>query len=318
MSTIATLFCVACALLGDDPDKIELRIRPTAMVRGMDVRVGDFCDVLPVGRDALTIAELSLGPAPVLGYARTFSRTELLQALAKGGFTPASVKFEGASEAVVQTIGVDVAHTELLDAASTALRAVLDLEGGDTEFETPTNVRRVQAPPGRKSQELLARVRSGKTSLSSAVVDVDIQVDGESFRRVPVTFKLTRFQQVLRTIGPIREGTQLGPHNLELAREAVPQAASLQLGTFQAVDGMVAARDLQGGRRLLLSDSAPPAAVHRGETVTVVVNSGRIKVSARAIANHDAPIGGHVTLTNPDSKRQISGIVMSHGLVVAK
>jgi flagella basal body P-ring formation protein FlgA len=321
-----SLACCVAAVTGGaangpqsaDPEKFEIRVKPTATVRGADLRIGDFCEVLPIGRAALEIAQLEFGRAPTQGYARTIGRNEVLQALAGAGYNAGSIKLEGASEAIVQAVVVDVPMPEMLDAARTALQAVLASEGGDVEFEEPTGLRRIQAPPGRRSQEVTARVRGSATSTASAVVDVDILVDGESFRKVPITFKLTRFQQVLRTVGPIRAGTPLGAHNLEQAREAVAQGGNLYFQDFLAVDGMVASRDLQGGRRLMLADTAPPAAIKRGETVTVVADSGRVKVSSRAVANHDAAIGARITLTNPDSNRQIVGIVMSAGLVVVK
>lgn len=325
MNLFLSLTCCVVALTGGadrpqaaDPEKFELRMKPTATVRGAELRIGDFCEVLPIGRAALELAQLEFGRAPTQGFARTIGRNEVLQALAGAGYDAGSIKFEGSPEAIVQAVVVEVPMAEMLDAARTALQAVLDAEGGDVEFEEPTGLRRVQAPPGRQSQEISARVRGSATSVGSAIVDVEILVDGESFRKVPITFKLTRFQPVLRTVGPIRAGTPLGSHNLEQAREAIAQGANLYFQDFLAVDGMVASRDLQSGRRLMLADTAPPAAIKKGETVTVVADSGRVKVSSRAVANHDAPIGARITLTNPVSNRQIVGIVTSPGLVVVK
>ncbi len=296
--------------------KLEIRIKPTAMVRGLDIRIGDFCEILPSGQMALELGQVEFGRAPTQGYARTIGRTELIQAIAGAGYDLANFKFEGASESAVQSVVVDVPPADVLEAARTSLQALLALEGGDVEIETPKAVRRIQAPPGRRSQEIVARVRGGKTSPTMAVVDVEIEVDGEAHKKVPITFKLTRYQRVLKTVGPIRQGTALGPQNLELVREAVSQTSNLLLSDFAAVDGLVAMRDLQGDKRLMLADTAPPAVVHKGEIVTVVMTNGRIKVTARALANHDAPISGRVTLTNIDSKKQLVGIVAAPGLVV--
>jgi flagella basal body P-ring formation protein FlgA len=50
--------------------------------------------------------------------------------------------------------------------------------------------------------------------------------------------------------------------------------------------------------------------------VTVVLTRGRVKVTARAIANHDAPLGGRITLTNAQSRSTLTGVVQGPGLVV--
>ena len=301
---------------GTPKQKLEVRIKPTAMVRGLDIRIGDFCEILPSGQMALDLGKVEFGRSPTQGFARTIGRTELIQAIAAAGYDLAGLDFQGASESAVQAVVVDVPANDVLEAARTALQALLSVEGGDVEIEAPKNLRKIQAPPGRRSQEISARVRDGKTGPTSATVDVAIEVDGETFRRVPVTFKLTRFQYLLKTIGPIRAGSALGPQNLELVREPVSQGINLMMTSFAAVDGMVAARDLQGDKRVMLADTAPPAVVRKGEFVTVILDRGRVKVTAKAIANEDGPISGRITLTNVDSKRQLVGIVVAPGTVV--
>ena len=143
-------------------------------------------------------------------------------------------------------------------------------------------------------------------------------VDGEVHKRVPVQFELRRFHTVLKTAGSIRAGTPLGADNLVLAREPMAQVTGLWLDAFAQVDGLIAARDLPPNQRLTLGDAAPPALVHRGETGTVVLTRGRVKVTAKAIANHDAPLGGRVTLTNLQSRGQMAGVVQAPGLVVVQ
>lgn len=327
MNLFATLgLCIVFAAGnggGDDPvtkqrptHKLEVRIKPTASVRGLDIRIGDFCEILPSGREALELGKVEFGRSPTQGHARTIGRTELIQAIAGAGHDLSTLKFEGATESSVQAIVVDVPSSEVLESARTALQALLVVEGGDIEIEAPKNLRAVQAPPGRRSQEIVARVRGGKTGPTSAIVDIEIEVDGEAWKRVPVTFKLTRFQHVLRTVGPVRAGSELGPQNLELVRQPVAQQTNLLLNDFAQVDGLVAAHDLKADRLVMLADTAPPAAVHKGEIVTVVIDSGRVKVTARAMANHDAPIAGRITLTNVTSKKQLVGVVAAPGLVV--
>jgi len=297
---------------------IELRLRPAVAVRGLEVTLGDMCEVLPAGIDALAIAQIKFGPAPGTGYARTVQRTEIVQSLAAAGRNVANCKLTGADEVVVQAVHVEVPASELLESATAALQALLALEGGDVEFEAPARLRQVQAPPGRHSQDLKSRVRGNRTGPTSAVVEVEVLVDGELHKRVPVQFKLQRFQLVLKTAGTIRAGTPLGPENLIVAREPMAQVTGLYLDAFPQVEGLIAARNLQNNQRLTLADAAPPALVHRGEVVTVVLTRGRVKITAKAMANHDAPLTGRITLTNMQSRAQLTGVVTGPGLVVVQ
>ncbi|MBZ0152653.1 MAG: flagellar basal body P-ring formation chaperone FlgA [Planctomycetes bacterium] len=319
---ILTMLLTLCAFAGgggdDDKGKLELRLKPNVSVRGLDVTVAELCELSPSGGQAVSIGRLRFGPAPTNGFARNVTRTELVQTLAAAGVDLTTVKIVGADEAMVQAIVVDVSGQEMLDAAAAALQAQLQLEGGDVEVEAPRNLKLVQAPPGRQSLEMSARVRGNQTGPNGAVVDVDLLVDGQSFRKVPVQFRLQRYRTVLKTVTPIRQGSPLGPDNIALVREAMDQGSSMWLDRFEQVDGQQASRNLQPGQRLTLGDVAPPALVHRGDIVTVVLTRGRVKVTSRAVANEDAPLGGRVTLTNLESRGLITGVVHGAGLVVVQ
>lgn len=318
MKVLAMLWLCAAATFGgggDDP-VTSIRVKTAAQVRGLDMTIGDLCDIGSTDAAALAIAQVKFGSAPTIGYGRTISRTELLQTLAGAGIDVKTVKFEGADEVVVQSASVEVSGQEMLDAAIAALQAQLAVEGGDVEFTPPERQRHVQAPPGRQSQELRARVRDGRTGPNSAVVEIEILVDGQTWKKVPLQFRLQRYHRILKVTGALRAGTPLGPESVAVAREALDQASGLWLDRLEQVEGMLAARNLSAGSRLTLGDIAPPAVVHKGDVVTVVLQKGRVKVTARAIANHDAPLGGRVQLTNATSRATLTGVVQAAGLVV--
>ena len=318
--TIATLCLAAICGGGDEKDKpkLEVRIKATTLVRGLDVTIGELCEITPAGREALALAKVAFGPAPMGGHTRVVTRTEIVQALAAAGHDVGTLKFDGATEVTVQPVIIDVPAPDILDSATAALQGLLLLEGGDVEFEAPARMRQVQAPPGRRSQELVARVRNNRTAPDAAVVDVDVMVDGTSAKRIAVQFKLTRFQKILKTVGVIRADTPLGPDNLAIVREPLVQATGLYLSTFDQVLGLNASRNLQANSRITLGDAMPPALIRRGDIVTVVLTQGRVKVTAKAIANHDAALGARLTMTNLSSRSSLTGMVTAPGLVVVQ
>lgn len=318
MNLLAFL-CAFAAVIGGGDEKgkavTSVKLRPTAAVRGLDVNLGELCE-LPGDAAGAAIARVRFGPAPNQGFARSVTRADVVQSLAAAGVDLATVKVEGADETIVQAIYVEISADELMEAASTALQAQLAVEGGDVEFDAPNKARFLHAPPGRQSQELSARLRGARTGLNTAVVEVDVLVDGASFRKIPVTFKLQRFQQVLKTLGAVRAGAPLGPETLALVREPMDQQTALYLDRMDLVEGLIAARNLQPNQRVTIGDCAQPAVIQRGDLVTVVLTRGRVKVTAKALANHDAPLGGRITLTNVQSRATLTGIVQGQGLVV--
>lgn len=319
MKVLLSSWLVTLALSsGGGDEKVQptvVRQKPTVAVRGLDVTLAELCE-LPADANGVAIGRIRFGNAPINGYARTITRTEVVQSLAAAGVDIGTLKLEGADETIVQAVVVEVPGAEMIEAATTALQAQLAVEGGDVEFEAPQRVRAVQAPPGRKSQELRARVRGTKTGPNSAIVEVEVLVDGEPCKKVPLAFKLQRYFQVLKTTGTVRAGTPLGADVLAVVREPLDQATPLWLDRMDQVEGQIAARNLQPNQRITLGDVAPPAVVRRGDIVTVVLTRGRVKVTAKAIANHDAPLAGRLTLTNMQSRGTLTGIVQGPGLVV--
>jgi len=306
---------------GGDKDKpqppFELVLKSSVLVRSADVRIVDLCEINPAGEEAFRIGQVVFSKAPAAGYTRAVNRSEILQALASAGHPAARFLLKGPSEVVVQCTFTEVPAQELTDAANAVLTAVLAAENAtDVETELLTRMRHVQAPPGRQSLEVKARVRDGQTGQSTALVDVEILVDGERFQVLPVQYRLTRYQKVLKTTAAIRQGTPLGPDNLVFSREKVAETQGLYLKDLDAVQGRIARRNLQGNQLLTMGDVSEPALIHRGELVTVVITRGRVKVTARAIANQDAARGELVTLTNAQSHTQLTGIAEAAGTVV--
>ncbi|MCA8975839.1 MAG: flagellar basal body P-ring formation protein FlgA [Planctomycetes bacterium] len=322
MTDLATItLCLATVFGGGERgavggDEVEVRIRTGAIIRGNDVRISELCDITPINGHTLEIGNIVFAPTPSSGHARTITRAEIVQALAAAGHDVGKLTFAGPNEIVVQPVRSEIPTTELLETASAALQALLTVEGGDVEIEAPTRMRRYDAPPGRIRRELIARVRTGRTAPSSAVVDVEVLVDGQRCINIPIQFKLQRYQMLLKTVGVIRKGTALGPQNLTIAREPLAQATGLYLARFENVLGMEAARNLQSNSRITLGDIQPPAVIHRGDIVTVVLTKGRVKVTAKAMANHDAPMGERITLTNMQSRGSLTGVVAAPGLVI--
>lgn len=316
LTTIALCAALFGGGNGDPPDKPELRLKPATTIRGLHVTIGDLCEITPTNAQTMALSAIRFGPAPQNGYARAVTRTDVIRALAAAGIQLQTLNLTGGQEISVQSHAIEIPTQDMLDAATASLQAQLLVEGGDVEFEAPLNLRRITAPPGRVSQDLRARVRNTKTQLTSAIVDVEILVDGEVFKKVPLNFKLQRYHMILKTIGTVRKDTPLGPENVRLMREPMAQLTSLYLSRIPQVTGMNAAHDLRGDQRLTLGDIMPPALIRRGDIVTVVLTKGRVKVTARAIANHDAPLDGRIQLSNMNSRSQMTGIVQGPGLVV--
>jgi len=325
------------ALLGGDDDKpgskaqapmhqpartaptVEVRCRSQALVRGVDVLLQDVADVAtddPVL--AARLAEVSFGRRPARGFNRTLPQTGVRAQLSLAGLALDQFSVSGASETVVQSVHATVQPQELIDVAEPILRAALDQEPQDVEFELATKLMAIEVPPGRRSFDLRGRLRGDVVQTTSAVVEVAVMVDDAEFKVVGLPYRLRRFGKALVVIEPVRREAPLSPQVLEVKRlELSPGAETLHVADFERVRGMVAARDLRRGQVLRLSDLAAPAVIRPKDPVVVVIDRGRVQVTTRGIALRSAAVGDRVDVVTGNG-RILQAVARGTGVVAVE
>lgn len=307
---------------GDDdapkaPPAIEVHVRADAEIRGTEVLLRDLAEVQTDDLELTArLLQVSFGPRPAFGYNRVLSRQDLLLRLAREGLAAERLHFTGAGQVVLHPLVTRITQQELLAASDPVLRAALDLEGGDIEFEPAARLPNIDAPPGRLSFDLSARLMAGRLGYSTATVAVSVLVDGEEWKQVPVPYRLHRYQSVLVTSAVVRRGAALGEDNVALQRIEAPQGTSPNLQSLDAIRGKVAARDLQAGQRLTLDSITDPAVMFEGDLITLVATGGRVQVAIKAIALKDGAVGDRIPVRNLTSGNVLPATVRSRALAV--
>jgi len=94
--------------------------------------------------------------------------------------------------------------------------------------------------------------------------------------------------------------------------------ATLPGGYFRRADevlGDIAQRNVGAGEVLDPHSVRPPPVVHRGQTVTLLVQHGGLNVRAPGVALTDAGRDERVTVRNTSTSRTVQGVVRSSGTV---
>jgi flagella basal body P-ring formation protein FlgA len=81
------------------------------------------------------------------------------------------------------------------------------------------------------------------------------------------------------------------------------------LTELDAVIGFEATRTIQAGSTLNTSDLRAADLVREGENVTLTIQNGALSITVDTIATEDAKMAEQVILINPESGREIRGIV---------
>ncbi len=115
----------------------------------------------------------------------------------------------------------------------------------------------------------------------------------------------------------VARGTVLGDSDLEYQTVAVTDVRGGIVTSMNQLDGMETRRVLRAGEAVRTDDVRHPILVSKGQTVTMIFAAPGITLSATGRSMGEGGMGETVTIQNPVSFRQITGVVTGAGTVRA-
>ena len=115
----------------------------------------------------------------------------------------------------------------------------------------------------------------------------------------------------------IPRGAVLGDSDLDYQAVDVAAVQPGVVTAMNALDGMQTRRVLRTGEAIRLDDVRHPILVTKGQTVTMIFAAPGITLTATGKAMSEGGLGETVTIQNPVSFRQITGVVTGAGSVRA-
>jgi len=115
----------------------------------------------------------------------------------------------------------------------------------------------------------------------------------------------------------LQRGVILQPDMLDEVQASTGNADTMLLNTVKDAQNAELTRDIPDGQALRVSDIRRAIMVKQGQTVMLSIgNKNEFQISIRMEAMQDGRLGDQVKLKNPESGRQVSGVVT--GLNTAK
>jgi flagella basal body P-ring formation protein FlgA len=107
----------------------------------------------------------------------------------------------------------------------------------------------------------------------------------------------------------IVNGQVITEDHVESRLEAITSYGPQPLTEIKEIVGLEATRTIRAGQRLNANDFVAADLVRTNETVRLVITRGALEIKVDTIALENAKIGEQVLLKNPDSGKEIRGIV---------
>jgi flagella basal body P-ring formation protein FlgA len=153
------------------------------------------------------------------------------------------------------------------------------------------------------------------TAMANNAATVEVTCPDPAGWKLYVPVRVTRTGSVLVLTRPVAAGMPIPADALALETRDLTRVAGGALDRPELAAGRIARRALGAGTALGANDLSLPAAVRRGQLVTLVARSGGLEVRSSGKAVSDGAPGERVMVENPLSRRQVQGVVQDSGEV---
>jgi flagellar basal body P-ring formation protein FlgA len=287
-----------------NPAAAEPTLRPAVTVKGPVIRLGDlFADA---GAQAADV----VAPAPPPG-SRTIFNAAWLQAAAHEhhlAWEPGSSFDQAVVERASRSIGAEAIAARLR--AEIAKRAPIE----DAELRLDDLALRLLVPAEAADtiavDGLVVEPRSGRFS---AMVTAPAGSTDASPRRV--TGRLIRMIALPVLSRAMSPGETIGAGDIETLRLAAESVPTDTLGEARVLIGKTPRRPLRAREPLRAADVAAPVVVHKGDLVTIVLDTPTMRLTAEGKALEDGAMGAAIPVANTKSNRVIEVLVSGPNIV---
>ena len=301
------LLIAAALVLGLAPGAAfaETMLLPSATVTGDTIHLGD------IFRDAGAQASDPVAPAPAPGTRVTYNAA-WLGAVAREhhlAWQPSSAFDVVSIERASRTIDADAVGQRILaalapDAADTDVSVKLDNPA--LHFIVPAEAADAIAIDGLNLDQ-----RTGRFS-----VFVTAPASSENAQRQRVSGRIAYQVTLAVPAHGMSIGDVFGPADLSEIRLPRERVAPDAIVNSAQLIGKAARRILRAGETVRASDVAEPIVVHKGDLVTIALNTPGMQLTAQGKAVEDGAMGAAIRVANTQSNRIIDVVVAGPNQVV--
>jgi flagella basal body P-ring formation protein FlgA len=301
-------FILAASLAALSPSLAfaDTMLLPTATVTGDTIHVGD------IFRDAGPHASDPVAPAPAPGTRVTFNAAWLGSVAREHhlAWQPSSDFDQTSVERASRTIDADTVGQRILAAAASDTPnsdASIQLDNPGLRFVVPAEASDAMTVDG-----LNVDPRTGRFS-----VFVTAPANSDNAQRQRVSGRIVYQVTIAVPAHSMSMGDVFGPSDVSEAKLPRERVASDAITNPQQLIGKAARRILRVGETVRAGDIADPVVVHKGDLVTIVLNTAGMRLTAQGKAMEDGAMGAAIRVTNTQSSRVIDTVVAGPNQVVA-
>jgi flagella basal body P-ring formation protein FlgA len=287
----------------------RIRVAPAATVAGPTIRLGDLALLEGDGR---AFAELALGEAPDPGATRRLEGVTILRKLREAGLDEQATRYEIPATVRVARAAQNVSAEELHAAVEREVSTLLAAGERLREIDVGGPVR---IPPGP------FEVRVGGPVAGSGGqrrFDAELVQQDQVVARVPVRAAVSAVGPVVTARRAVPRGSVLRMEDLTVEQRDLTGLAGEAVTELKQAVGMETRVALAAARPVSMQSLAAPLLVRRGDTVTILIETPGMRLSASGEALENGGAGAQVRVRNRASQQELAGQVVERGIVLVQ
>ncbi|MDY6852220.1 MAG: flagellar basal body P-ring formation chaperone FlgA [Thermodesulfobacteriota bacterium] len=136
-------------------------------------------------------------------------------------------------------------------------------------------------------------------------LNIYLSVNGREAGRIRAAGRLNLYIRAVVAAGRLERGRKIRTEDIKPARVNISRTRKGVLTDTRSAVGLVTRRGLQAGQPILARDLIRDSAVKRGDMVTIVAESGLLRVTALGQAKQGGAVGDNIQVLNLGSKKMI-------------
>jgi flagella basal body P-ring formation protein FlgA len=296
-------------------DVVMVSLLPAVEVDRGAIVLGDVVEFDGIGSELRGVLEsIDLGPAPLAGESRyignDYIRLRLQQSYPQGAFRIAG------SEGVAVVRRTVVIHGE--EIFRQVRRFIYD-QTGAAENDIVVEAGRLpqDIPVTASEPAIVVNAPSGQSLRGACLLTARIVAADKELARVTVPVVVRWMADVVVASGTISRGEIIRSGDIHIARHDVTNLGVAPVGDPEFVTGKRARTTIKVNQPITERMIEQPPLVKRRDIVTLLYETGAVRICAKVEVREDGCLGEVVRVRNPQSRKEFSARVMSDTIVQA-
>lgn len=305
LSTITLFFAISTGTLAATAKvafRAESQVQPAR-----PVAIKDMADIKASTAIAKRIGDVIVSTGPLPGSRRTIDMS-FIKAKLNAEDPTDSIKLTGPEKISIVGKCVNISSQELTDNAKNFIMEQLQNDNRTYDVVVDRVPRAITAPYGEDVQ-IKPRLMNSSVRIGCNTVALDIVIDDKLIATTSAALQVKAVADVLIAKTIIRQGEALTAENTSWEKRDISRSADAILADQEARD-LVARHSIRQGCTICEADVTQPAAVRKGDSISLIVKCGGIKLHTTAEAKQSGKVGDTIavrsTVSNEDVRAEIT------------